>query len=103
MFDLIVNVRVKDGEDAAEVAAAFAAMRPLCLAEDGCVHWYAYQSLEDEGRFTLVERWATREHWEAHGDGEAIQEHYSKRVLPRVEREVHPSRVLGTATEGDRS
>ncbi|MCC3763478.1 antibiotic biosynthesis monooxygenase [Glycomyces sp. TRM65418] len=101
MFDLIVNVTVPEPGDTAPVAEAFAAMRPLCLAEDGCVHWNAYQSVEDPGRFTLVERWASRAHWEAHGEGAAIQEIYLPRVLPRVERDVHPSRTLGTATEGD--
>jgi len=102
MFDLIVNVTVPKPEDVGPVAEAFAAMRPLCLAEDGCVHWDAYQSTEDAHRFTLVERWASRAHWEAHGEREAIQEIYLPRVLPRVEREVHPSRVLRTATEGVR-
>lgn len=99
MFDLLVHVTVTDPAEAPAVAEAFADMRPLCLAEDGCVHWNAYQSLEDETRFALVERWASREHWEAHGAEKAIQEIYLPRVLPRVEREVHPSRTLGT--EGD--
>jgi quinol monooxygenase YgiN len=99
MFDLIVSVTVPDPSQVRPVAEAFAEMRPLCLAEDGCVHWNAYQSTEDEQRFTLVERWASREAWEAHGEREAIQEIYLPRVLPRVERDVHPSRTLGTEGE----
>ncbi|GAA1878710.1 putative quinol monooxygenase [Streptantibioticus ferralitis] len=71
MFDLIVILRVPETTDIDSVADTVARMRPLCLAEDGCVNWEAYQSHEDPGRFVLVERWASRAHWEAHdaGDG----------------------------------
>ncbi|WP_432058400.1 putative quinol monooxygenase [Streptomyces sp. bgisy022] len=91
MFDLVVIVRVPEPDDVAPVADALARMRPLCLAEDGCVSWEAYQSEADPARFVLVERWASREHWEAHDAGEAIQGIYLPEILPRVEREVHPS------------
>ncbi|MGW8556025.1 putative quinol monooxygenase [Streptomyces tubercidicus] len=91
MFDLIVIVRVPQPEDIPSVADALARMRPLCLAEDGCVSWEAYHSHEDPARFVLVERWATRDHWETHGAGEAIQKIYVPEILPRIEREVHPS------------
>ncbi|MFH8612520.1 putative quinol monooxygenase [Streptomyces sp. NPDC018029] len=70
---------------------ALARMRPLCLAEDGCVSWEAYHSHEDPARFVLVERWATRGHWETHDAGEAIQKIYLPEIMPRIEREVHPS------------
>ncbi|MEU5418884.1 putative quinol monooxygenase [Streptomyces sp. NPDC001407] len=91
MFDLIVIIRVPKAEDAVHVADALARMRPLCLAEDGCVSWEAYRSHEDAARFVLVERWATREHWETHGSGAAIQDIYLPEIMPRIEREVHPS------------
>ncbi|MFD4373358.1 putative quinol monooxygenase [Streptomyces sp. NPDC058486] len=94
MFDLIVIVRVPDPADAGPVADALRRMRPLCLAEDGCVAWEAYRSDADPLRFVLVERWASRAHWEAHGEGAAIQEIYVPEILPRVEREVHPSTPL---------
>ncbi|MCP9946698.1 antibiotic biosynthesis monooxygenase [Streptomyces somaliensis] len=91
MFDLIVIVRVRESDDIAPVADALARMRPLCLAEEGCVSWEAYESQEDPGRFVLVERWASRAHWEAHDSGDAIQKIYLPEILPRVDREVHPS------------
>ncbi|MDK1476541.1 putative quinol monooxygenase [Streptomyces sp. 549] len=91
MFDLIVIVRVPDPADVAPVADAFTRMRSLCLAEEGCISWEAYRSQSEEGHFVLVERWASRARWEAHGEGPAIQDIYLPEVLPRVEREVHPS------------
>ncbi|BDM74601.1 hypothetical protein HEK616_80880 (plasmid) [Streptomyces nigrescens] len=91
MFDLIVIIRVPKAEDVGHVAEALARMRPLCLAEDGCVSWEAYQSHEDAARFVLVERWASRGHWDAHGSGAAIQDIYLPEITPRIEREVHPS------------
>ncbi|MFJ7078631.1 putative quinol monooxygenase [Streptomyces sp. NPDC098781] len=91
MFDLVVLIHVPAPADVPAVADALARMRPLCLAEDGCVGWEAYRSEVDGGRFVLVERWASRGHWEAHGDGDAIRRIYVPEILPRVEREVHPS------------
>lgn len=91
MFDLIVIIHVPKAEDIAHVADALARMRPLCLAEDGCVSWEAYQSHEDAARFVLVERWASRDHWGTHDTGAAIQDIYIPEIMPRIEREVHPS------------
>ncbi|WP_233201076.1 putative quinol monooxygenase [Chromobacterium alticapitis] len=95
MFALIVTLRAKDARDAPAVAAALARMRPLCLAEPGCLLWEAYHSQSNAEQFVLVEHWQSREHWEAHGQLEAIQTIYLPEVLPRVERAAHPSDMLG--------
>ncbi|GAA0344783.1 putative quinol monooxygenase [Streptomyces blastmyceticus] len=100
MFDLIVIIRVSESPDIALVADALARMRPLCLAEDGCVSWEAYQSHEEPGRFVLVEHWSSRAHWEAHDAGDAIQKIYIPEIMPRIEREVHPSARLRSAHDG---
>ncbi|MEV4502105.1 putative quinol monooxygenase [Streptomyces klenkii] len=99
MFDLIVIIRVPDDAEITQVADALARMRPLCLAEDGCVSWEAYQSHEEPGRFVLVERWASRGHWEAHDAGDAIQKIYIPEIMPRIEREVHPSSLIRSRPE----
>ncbi|MEU5578513.1 antibiotic biosynthesis monooxygenase [Streptomyces huasconensis] len=96
MFDLIVIIRVPETDNIAPVADALARMRPLCLDEDGCVSWEAYQS-EEPGRFVLVERWASRAAWEAHDAGDAIQKIYVPEIMPRIEREVHPSTRVSDA------
>ena len=95
MFHLIVTISARTPADVAPVADALARMRPLCLAEPGCVHWEAYQSLDAPDKFVLVEHWKTREHWEAHGQLGAITDIYMPEVFPRIEREVHPSVPLG--------
>ncbi|GLZ79638.1 hypothetical protein Afil01_44450 [Actinorhabdospora filicis] len=92
MFDLIVLITAE--KEPEEVAAALARMRPMCLAEPGCVSWEAYRSSADPSRFTLVERWESERAWEEHGEGEAIQAVYLPEILPRVQREVHPSARL---------
>ncbi|GIH71594.1 putative quinol monooxygenase [Sphaerimonospora thailandensis] len=91
MFDLIVLLTVKEAADIPAVVDALVRMRPLCLAEPGCVSWEALHSTADPAEFTLVERWESREHWEAHGELDAIQKVYLPEILPRVTREVHPS------------
>ncbi|XLM20932.1 antibiotic biosynthesis monooxygenase, partial [Chromobacterium piscinae] len=67
-------------------AAALARMRPLCLAEPGCLLWEAYHSQADAKVFVLVEHWQSRGHWEAHGQLAAIQTIYLPDVLPRARR-----------------
>lgn len=97
MFHLIVTIAANTPTDVAPVAAALARMRPLCLAEPGCVRWEAYQSQQESAKFVLVEHWQSRELWEAHGDLAAIQQIYLPEVFPRITREVHPSQPLGTS------
>lgn len=97
MFHLIVILSAKAPADVEPIAEALVRMRPLCLAEPGCVRWEAYQSEAEPGRFVLVEHWQTRELWEAHGELPAIQTIYMPEVFPRVTREVHPSHILGGA------
>ncbi len=72
MFHLIVIISAKAPADVDPIAGALARMRPLCLAEPGCVRWEAYHSQEDPGRFVLVEHWESRELWEAHGELTAL-------------------------------
>jgi quinol monooxygenase YgiN len=95
MFHLIVTITAKTRSDVAPVAEALARMRPLCLAEPGCLSWEAYQSLDTPSKFVLVEHWASRGHWDAHGELSAIKDIYMPEVFPRIEREVHPSKALG--------
>jgi quinol monooxygenase YgiN len=94
MFYLNVILKVKDPAHVAQVRDALARMRPLCLAENGCERWDAYQSESVPESFLLNEHWSTRELWEIHLQGPALTEIYLKEVRPVVEREVHPSRMV---------
>lgn len=89
-FHLIVTLIAKSPDNIEPLTDALARMRPVCLAEPGCIDWNAYHSQEMPDRFFLVEEWETKAHWEAHGDLSAIQDIYLPEVLPRITREVHP-------------
>ena len=95
VFDLVVAVRVTDPAEIPAVADALTRMRPMCLAEPGCVSWEALHSTADSGVFTLVECWESEEVWQAHGELDAIQKVYIPDIVPRITREVHPSTCLG--------
>ncbi|MBF6048525.1 hypothetical protein GO001_25515 [Streptomyces sp. NRRL B-1677] len=47
----------------------------------------------------MVERWASRAHWEAHDAGDATQKIYIPEIMPRIEREVHPSSPIRSRPE----
>jgi quinol monooxygenase YgiN len=95
MFYLNVVLKVKNPERAGMVRDSFAKMAPLCRSEEGCLRWEAYQSESEPSVFVLNEHWETREVWEQHLQGYALLEIYKKTVLPEVEREVHPSSLIG--------
>lgn len=95
MFYLNVWLTVQDPNDVSHVADALHRAGAKSRTEEGCARWEAYQSEEDPSRFLLVEQWETKQHWEAHREGEAVTQIYMKEVIPRVQREAHPSRVVG--------
>lgn len=72
-------------------------MRPLCLAEPGCVSWEAYHSTADPHVSTLVETWETAQLWNAHSELDAIQTIYMPEIAPHAARAVHASLRLGHA------
>lgn len=100
MFHLIVNLTTRTADLVATIQDAVERMRPMCLAEPGCVSWDAYQCTVDPRVFTLVEVWESEEAWEAHGELEAIQTVYLPQIVPHADRAVYPSRRLATGWDG---
>ena len=98
MLDLVVIVAVADSADVDRVADAVARMRSIVLYEPGCVSWEGLQSVNDPSRIVLVERWESREAWEAHDAMASIQQIYLPHILPYVTREIHVSERLGLPT-----
>lgn len=95
MYYLNVWLKLKDPGKAEHVATMLAKAGEKSRAEEGCERWEAYQSEADPTCFLLVEQWATKEHWERHREGEAVQQIYLPEVIPHVDREPHPSRLVG--------
>lgn len=96
MFHLIVTLTVRRTEDVAAVQDALTRMRPLCLAEPGCVSWDAYQDLGRPTRFTLVEAWEDEAAWRAHDAYEAIQTIYVPVITAACDRDVQPATRLAS-------
>lgn len=96
MFHLVVLLTAHGTDEAEQIALALARMRGMCVQEPGCVRWEALRSQGDPRRFVLVERWASRAHWEAHGDMAAIREVYLPEIVPRASRDVLPCDPLAT-------
>ena len=94
MYYLNVWLTVQDPANNEKVADALRRAGEKSRTEAGCERWEAYQSEEDPLRFLLVERWATKEHWQAHRHGEAVTQIYLKEVIPLVRREAHPSKLI---------
>lgn len=94
MFYLIVTLTARTAEAIPTIQAAIERMRPMCLAEPGCISWDAYHCTVDPRVFTLVETWENEQSWDAHGELEAIQTIYLPEILPHADRAVHPSRRL---------
>ncbi|WP_230623329.1 MULTISPECIES: putative quinol monooxygenase [Chromobacterium] len=95
VFHLIVAISARTPADIEPIADALARMRPTCLAEPGCLAWEAYHSADAAEKFYLVETWASRAAWEAHGELSAIQDIYVPEIMPRINREVHPCSRIG--------
>lgn len=94
MYYLNVWLTVREASDIPIVADALRRAGEKSRLEDGCDRWEAYQSQEDPARFLLVERWTTKQHWEKHRTGEAVTQIYLKEVIPRVDRQGHPSTLI---------
>jgi quinol monooxygenase YgiN len=51
---------------AVEFKAALANLESASKAENGCVHYAAYQNADKATQFTVLESWATKEDFENH-------------------------------------
>ena len=56
-----------------ELAEAFEALVAPTHAEDGCILYALHQGLDDPRRLTFIERWASREHLDAHLNSAHVQ------------------------------
>ena len=91
MIYLHVWLKVKDPTDVDVVRELLAEQGRLSRAEQGCRRFEVYQSQNDATRFLLAERWESQAALDTHRLGKAYTEIYQPRVLPRVDREPHPS------------
>ncbi|MDP5240552.1 putative quinol monooxygenase [Uliginosibacterium sp. 31-16] len=70
--NLLVLIEVQPGKRDIQIEA-FEKLRPLVLAEPGCIQYELFSDAEDENKFILVEQWASEEALAAHGKTEHMQ------------------------------
>lgn len=85
-LDVLVHLVVNQSDDLPDVLDALRRMRVACRAEPGCLAWQAVQSSDDPLQIVLIEQWASRNDFDAHGELGAIQHIYLPEVLPKVRR-----------------
>lgn len=95
MLCLTVMILVRDPADVPRVRDLLSQQRRGSLTEPGCLKFDVYHSTAEPRRFVLVEHWASAEALEAHRVAEAYTTIYKPHVLPLVDREGHPSELLG--------
>jgi len=95
MICLTILLTAKDAADVPQVRELLGEAMRKSRAEPGCLRFDVYHSTAEPRRFTLVEHWASPEAVEAHRLAEAYTTIYKPRVMPLVDREGHPSELLG--------
>ena len=95
MICLTILLTVNDAADVPVVRDLLARAMRLSRSEPGCLRFDVYHSSAEPRRFTLVEHWADQAAIDAHRLAEAYTTIYKPQVMPLVDREAHPSTLLG--------
>lgn len=94
MICLHVLLTAKEKADVPAIRELLAEQGRLSRAEPGCLRFEVYQSQNDETRFILAERWESQAALDEHRKATAYTTIYQPQVLPKVNREPHPSTLV---------
>ena len=94
MLYLNIWLTVKDPADVQKVSELLAEQGRLSRQEPGCARFEVYQSSNAPTRFLLTERWESQAAVDAHRTAKAYTTVYQPQVLPLVNREPHPSKLV---------
>ena len=86
-----VILRVTDAKNLEEIKQLLTHQASVSRQETGCERFEVYQSEVESSLFFLIEQWATAEDLEAHRSTDNFINVYKAEVLPKVERQAHPS------------
>ncbi|HTQ40473.1 MAG TPA: putative quinol monooxygenase [Pirellulales bacterium] len=94
MLYLNIWLTVKEPADVEKVSGLLAEQARLSRQEPGCLRFEVYQSNNDPTRFLLTERWESQAALDTHRTAKAYTTVYQPQVLPLVNREPHPSKLV---------
>ena len=63
--NLIIHIEVIDGKRDLQIEA-FKKLKPLVLAEPGCIQYDLFSDESDDNKFVLIEKWASQTDLDAH-------------------------------------
>ncbi len=95
MIYLNVLLTVKDPANIGRVRELLLEQGRLSRQEPGCMRFEVYQSQSDPARLFLNEHWESQAAVDAHRKALAYTTVYQPQVLPLVDREGHPSDLVG--------
>lgn len=64
-INLLVLIEVQPGKRQQQIQA-YEKLKPLVLAESGCLQYDLFADASDENKFVLVEHWASQDALDAH-------------------------------------
>ena len=64
-INLLVMIEVMSGKREIQLQA-YKKLKPLVLAEEGCLQYELFEDATDENKFILVEKWASQSALEKH-------------------------------------
>ncbi len=95
MICLTILLTAKDAADVPKIRESLGEAMRTSRAEPGCLRFDVYHSTAEPRRFTLVEHWESQQALDAHRLAAAYTTVYKPHVMPLVDREGHPSELLG--------
>jgi quinol monooxygenase YgiN len=95
MICLTILLTAKDAADVPKIRESLGEAMRKSRAEPGCLRFDVYHSTAEPRRFTLVEHWESQQALDAHRLAAAYTTIYKPHIMPLVDREGHPSELLG--------
>ena len=95
MICMTVVLMAKDAADIPRIRGLLATHLQQSRAEPGCLRFDVYHSQAEPRRFLLVEHWADQAALDVHRLAAAATTIYKPQVLPLVDRDGHPSDLIG--------
>ena len=95
MICMTVVLVAKDSADVPRIRELLETHLQKSRAEPGCLRFDVYHSQAEPRRFLLVEHWADQAALDTHRLAAAAATIYKPLILPLVDREGHPSDLLG--------